>query len=97
MSFDNYGYRIKKVLEQVKDLAMLHSCISQQEGRDNIYRRYKSIMENEFRGPILDLVDRLNKVTDREKRSEIIQKIVKLNYGIFDAKTIWQKYSSHDG
>ncbi|MGD0920015.1 MAG: hypothetical protein ABSB22_26560 [Thermodesulfobacteriota bacterium] len=95
--FDKYGYRNKKVLEQIKDMAILHSCISQAEGRDNIYKRYKSIIENEFRVPILELVNRLNKVTDREKRSEIIPKIVKLNYGIFDAKTIWQKYSSHDG
>jgi len=95
--FDKYGYRIKKVLEQIKDLAILHSCISQSEGRDNIDKRYKSIVENEFRVPILDLVYRLNKVTDRGKRLEMIQKIVKLNYGIIDSKTIWQKYSSYDG
>jgi len=31
--FDKYGYRIKKVLEQAKDLAILHSCISQPEGK----------------------------------------------------------------
>ena len=31
-SFDKYGYRIKKALEQIKDLAILHSCISQPEG-----------------------------------------------------------------
>lgn len=95
--FDKYSYRIKKVFEQIMDLAILHSCISQAEGRNNIYKRYQSIVENEFRVPILDLVDRLNKVADRERRSEIIKKIVKLNYRIFDAKTIWQKYSSYDG
>ena len=34
--FDKYAYRVKKVLEHVKDLAVLHSCISQPEGRKNI-------------------------------------------------------------
>lgn len=34
--FDEYGYRVKRVLERVKDLALLHSCISQLEGRESI-------------------------------------------------------------
>jgi hypothetical protein len=93
---DKYGYRIKKVLEQIKDLAILHSCISQPEGRNNIQKRYKSIVENEFRSPILNLVERLNKVTDKEKRLEIIQKIVKLNQRIFDSKKIWERYSPYE-
>jgi hypothetical protein len=95
--FDKYGYRIKKVLEQIKDLAILHSCISQPEGRENIHKRYKSIIENEFRSPILDFGDRLNKVADREKRIEIIQKIVKLNQRIFYSKRTWEQYAPYDG
>lgn len=91
--FDKYGYRIKKILEQVKELAMLHSCISQQEGRENIQRRYKSILENEFRTQILELVERVNRIEDREKKAEIIQKITKLNIGIFQCKAIWEQYS----
>ena len=93
--FDKYGYRLKKVLEQVKDLAILHSCISQTEGRDNIYKRYQSIVENEFRVPILNLVDRLNKVTDNEKRLEIFHKIVDLNRRIYQCKTVWERYSPY--
>jgi hypothetical protein len=93
--FDKYGYRIKKVIERVKDLAILHSCISQPEGRENIYKRFKSIIENEFRGPILELVEKVNKAEDREKKAEMIQKIVRLNCGIYQCKTVWEKYSPY--
>jgi hypothetical protein len=93
--FDKYVYRLKKIIEQVKDLAIMHSCISQAEGRNNVYKRYKSIVENEFRSPILDFVDRVNKITDREKKAKIIQKIVKLNCGIYQCKTVWERYSPY--
>ncbi len=95
--FDKYGYKVRKTLEQVKDLATLHSCISQHEGRNNVCKRYKSIVENEFRMPILDLVERLNRVTDREKRSEMIHKIVEFNKRIHQSKAIWEQYSPPDG
>jgi hypothetical protein len=93
--FDKYGYRLKKIIEQVKDLAILHSCISQPEGRNNVYKRYQSIVENEFRSPILGFVNRVNKITDREKKAKIIQKIVKLNCGIYQCKTVWEQYSPY--
>jgi hypothetical protein len=94
--FDKYGYRIKKVIEHMKDLAILHSCISQPEGRENIHKRYKSIIENEFRSPILELIEKVNKTEDREKKAEIIQKIVTLNYRINQCKTVWEKYSPYE-
>ena len=93
--FDKYGYRIKKILEHVKDLAILHSCISQPEGRENIQKRLKLIIENEFRSQILELVEKVNATEDREKKSKLIQKIVKLNWGINECKTVWEKYSPY--
>jgi len=92
--FDKYGYRIKKVIEHVKDLAILHSCISQPEGRENIQKRSKLIIENEFRSQILELVEKVNNTEDKEKKAEIIQKIVKLNSGIYQCNNVWEKYSS---
>ena len=94
--FDKYGYRIKKVIEHLKDLAILHSCISQPEGRENIHKRYKSIIENEFRSQILELVEKVNNTEDREKKAEIIQKIVKLNRGIYQCNNVWEKYSPYE-
>ena len=94
--FDKYGYRIKKVIERVKDLAILHSCISQPEGRENLQKRLKLIIENEFRSQILELVEKVNETEDREKKAAIIQKIVKLNCGIYQCKTVWEKYSPYN-
>jgi hypothetical protein len=93
--FDKYGYRIKKVIEHMKDLAILHSCISQPEGRENIQKRYKLIIENEFRSQILELVEKVNNTEDKEKKAEIIKKIVELICRIYQCKTFWERYSPY--
>ena len=64
-------------MEQVKDLALLHSCISQPEGRKNIQARFEALVENEFREPLLSLVDRYKRTFDEERRSELRRKIAK--------------------
>ena len=94
--FDKYSYRLKKVLEQIKDMAILHSCISQQEGRNNIHKRYQSIVENEFRRPLLNLLDSLNKATDKEKRLEIFHRILEIHKRIHQSKLVWEKLSPYE-
>jgi hypothetical protein len=91
--FDKYGYRIKKVMEHVKDLALLHSCISQPEGRDNIRRRFGLVLNNEFRDQLLNLVKRYWKTYDEERRAELRYKIARINRHILECKAIWQNYS----
>ena len=75
--FDKYGYRVKKVMEQVKDLALLHSCISQPEGRKNIQARFEALVESEFREQLLSLVDRYRETFDEERMAELRRKIAK--------------------
>ena len=94
--FDKYAYRVKKVLEHIKDMAILHSCISQQEGRNHIYKRYQSIIESEFRSPLLNLVERLNKATDKEKRVEIFHRILEIHRRIYQSKLVWEKFSPYE-
>ena len=91
--FDKYGYRVKKVLEQVKDLALLHSCISQPEGRKNVQDRFESLVNEEFRNPLLELVERHKKTFDEDRRFELRRKIARLSRYILECKAIWQKYS----
>ncbi len=91
--FDKYGYRIKKVLEQVKDLAILHSCISQPEGKGNILRRFQSLVENEFREKLIGLVERHKKARDEEYRMDIRQKIAGLNRRILKCQKTWEQYA----
>jgi len=91
--FDKYGYRVKKVLEQVKDLALLHSCISQPEGRANIHARFETVVQNEFRIPLLGLIEKYRNTFDEGKRADLRRKISKLSWYILECKAIWQRYS----
>lgn len=94
--FNKYAYRIRKILEQVKDLALLHSCISQPEGRANIERQYENLVNNEFRSQLLFLVDRYQKTFDEERRFELRDKIAKLNRRILQCQRIWERYAPWD-
>jgi hypothetical protein len=46
--FDRYGYRIRKVMERVGDLAMQYSCIRSKEGRAGVRKMCKGLVESEF-------------------------------------------------
>jgi hypothetical protein len=92
-SFDKYHYRIRKVMEQVKDLALLHSCISQPEGRKNIRGRFENVVNEEFRNPLLEIVERHRKTFDEERKFGMRKKIAKLSQHILECKRIWDKYS----
>jgi hypothetical protein len=91
--FDKYGYRVRKILERVKELALLHSCISQPEGRANIRRRYENLVDYEFRSQLLFLVGRHQRTFDEERRLELRHKIAKLNRRIFECEKVWERYA----
>jgi len=91
--FDKYGYRVRKVLEQVKELALLHSCISQPEGRKNIQTRFENLVNQEFRNTLLEVVEKHRKTFDDGRRAELRRKIAKLSRHILKSKAIWQRWS----
>ncbi len=91
--FDKYGYRVKKVLEHVKDLAVLHSCISQPEGRENIKARFELLVKTEFTEPLLSTIEKYGLTSDEERMFELRRKISKLSRHLLECKAIWQKYS----
>jgi hypothetical protein len=92
-SFDRYAYRIKKLMEKVMDLAIMHSCISSHEGRLNTLRRYESLVESEFRGQLLALTWRYKREMDEGRRLELKRKIGQLNRRILECKMIWERYA----
>ena len=47
--FNRYAWRIKKVLEKIRDLAIYHSSTSQPKGKARLQRRYEIVADNEFR------------------------------------------------
>jgi len=92
--FNKYAYRIKKIMEEVKDLAIMHSSISQPEGRANTLRRYEYLVENEFRERLLSLVERYQSLADEERRYLSRRKIAELNRRILQCQKIWEQYAN---
>jgi hypothetical protein len=91
--FNKYAYRIKKIMEEVKDIALLHSSISRAEGRANLQRRYENLVQNEFRDRLLSLVERYQRSMDEEKRTLIRRKIAELNRRILQCQKVWEEYA----
>ena len=91
---NKYAYRVQKIMERVKDLALLHSCISQPEGRANIQRWYENLVDNEFRSQLLFLVGKYQRTFDEERRLKLRGKIAKLSRHILACKMVWEGYSS---
>jgi hypothetical protein len=94
--FDKYGYAMKKVMERVKALAILHSSISREEGRQNISRRFDSLIEFEFREPLFSHVDRYKAAKTEEQRERQKIKIGDLNRRILEARKTWEQNASID-
>ena len=91
--FYRYAYRMRKIMEQVEHLAILHSCISDPEGRKRTQRRYKNLVEEEFRNKALGLISRYKMVSDEQIKDRIRAKVAKLNRRIMQCKRVWEQYA----
>ncbi len=69
--FDKYAYKLKKVFERVNDLALMHSCISDEHGRENVKKRCRAVIEVEF---MLDLIEAQQK-GDCSKARQLMKKV----------------------
>jgi len=69
--FNKYGYRIRKVMERVGDLAMQHSCIADVKGRDGVRKMCRGLVENEFLIEALDA----QKEGDRTKAKRLMERV----------------------
>jgi hypothetical protein len=94
--FDKYGYRIKNVVEKVKDLAILYSCLTSQEGREYTQGRYENLVSNEFRDDLMKLVERYQGTQYIDERMRLKPKIAEQSRRIMKCKEVWQKYSTWD-
>ena len=71
-AFNKYGYAMKKIMERVKDLAIMHSSISSSEGRTATLHRYEALVDYEFRDQLLILYwisTRIRKILSRNTES----------------------------
>lgn len=94
--FDKYGYAVKKVMERVKDLAVLYSAVRNEGGKQNILRRFHALVELEFRERLTRYVDRYKAAGTDDKKTSLKRKIGEMNRRILECKRIWEQYAPRD-
>lgn len=94
--FDAYGYAMGKIMERVKNLAILYSALTKDEGKQNTLRRFNSLIEYEFRERLLTCVDRFHAARTDEQRQNLKKKIAELNRRIIECRNIWERYAPRD-
>ena len=92
-NFDKYHYRLKKIYEKVKDLAITYSCISDEEGRKNIRQRFIDLVEKEFRAEGMMLVETYNKYPQWVYKHKLFGRVEEIIRKIRKCKKIWKKYA----
>ena len=94
--FNKYHYRLKKVYERIKFLALNYSCISDEEGKNNTRQRYINLVENEFRDEAVMLLEHHKKYSVWMNKQKTIERINELNSRIRKCKSIWREYAYWD-
>ena len=89
-------YAMKKVMERLQDIAILHSSISHEEGRKNTSRRFDSMVEYEFREPLFSYVDRYKSAKTDEQKQRLKRKIGELNRRIIECKRVWEQHTPRE-
>jgi len=94
--FNKYRYAMKKIMERIRDLAILHSCLSSSEGRLNTHRRYEAFLEAKFRSRLARVIERCQMTDDPDRKLELKQKIAEVTRRIMESKRIWERYAPWD-
>ena len=87
---DKWRYRVAKILEHIKDLAIMHSCLSNQDGRQNTIRRARLVVQDEFMAPAIEHMKRSQRSRDPEGASHYRCKARQLLHLVEKAAEIWQ-------
>jgi len=93
MPFDRYGYAMKKIMERIKELAIIHASVSSQEGRNHTYQRYEAFVDIKFRTRLLELVEAYRNTFSPEKKYILKERIGELNRRIMDCRRLWERYA----
>ena len=91
--FNKHAYAKRKVMESIRDLAILHSCISHEAGRMNVRKTYESVVYDEFRGRLLWFVEQHRKAWSKQRKAWLKKKVAELNQGIIECKEVWESYA----
>ena len=92
--FDRYHWKRKKVFEEVKDLGITYSSLSNEDGRENTHRKYADLVGKEFRNQANFLLETYKKYPQWLDKDKTFNRIAGLNSEIRKCNEIWDKYSS---
>ena len=88
--FSKYHYKIKKVYERVKQLAIAYSTSSTSEGKEMAIGKYKQLLHSEFRIKVMEILRKLMISPEHPQKSNLIEKIQDHNAKIKKCKMIWE-------
>ena len=91
--FDKYKYFTDKVAEKAEDLAIMHSCISDDNSKQEIKQRFVSLVNLKYRDYALKLIAMLRNTDDNSKKAELMDKIQERNRQIRRLNSIWKKFA----
>jgi len=95
--FNKYNYRMKKILERVKDLAIMHSCINQFENQKLVYEKFKNFMAYHFTDEVEELATKLHIYgISLNKKAGIEKRIARLTKEIHKCKIMWEQHAPSD-
>ena len=91
--FDKYRYFTDKVAEKAEDLAIMHSCISDAEGRNSVRKRFESLVNSKFGNYAARLTSMIKESNNMDIMAELVEKLHKQNKQIRRLQAIWNKYA----
>ena len=92
-TFNGDHYRIKEIMEKAKELAIMHSCISHKDGRENTKKRFNSLVNSEFRDEAMVLIETLKKYPQLVDRKKLLDRLAGLNSNIRRCYRIWNEHA----
>lgn len=91
--FDKFRYMADKVAERAEDLAIMHSCITSDEGKSRVRQNFIAHVNCRYRNYALRLLSAHNATNDEAAKAELREKIEKQNRQIRRLKAIWEKFA----
>ncbi len=92
-SYNPYKYFLDKAAQRAKELAIMHSCVSNPEDKDVVKQRYISFVTQAFKSYADWLRANIPLEPNQEKRSRMTKKLLELNSNIRRLRTIWHKHA----
>jgi len=94
--FQKYQYKLKMIFERLKDIAQTYSCISNKDGKQNTYQKFKTMVEKEFKDQAEMLINTLKKYPAWVNRTKLMKKVADLNNKISQCNKIWEENAYHE-